>query len=57
MSKRDRNRPGPSALQRAESGASERAGGPVAVPLLGRINGRDRPREQPVDYEECLACQ
>jgi len=43
-------------LQRAESSL---AAGLGVVPVLGKVNGRDRPAEQPatLDYEECLACQ
>ncbi|MDJ0609341.1 MAG: ribonucleoside-diphosphate reductase subunit alpha [Kiloniellales bacterium] len=50
-------------IQRAESGAAAAAGpGVRAVPLVGRVNGADRPSEtEPedgkIDYEECLACQ
>lgn len=44
-------------IQRAEADAAmlRPAGGSVAVPLVGRVNGREQ--RQPVDYEECLACQ
>ncbi len=48
-------------IQRAESGAAASAGpGVRAVPLVGRVNGADRPSgpgEDKIDYEECLACQ
>ena len=50
-------------IQRAESGAAAGAGpGVRAVPLVGRVNGADRPSETGpddarIDYEECLACQ
>ncbi len=45
-------------IQRAESGeAAEAANGVQPVPLMGRVNGADRPAEERVDYEECLACQ
>jgi len=52
-------------MQRAEAGGAEAAparGG--AIPHLGRVNGRERPRDGAAtddagttDYEECLACQ
>jgi ribonucleoside-diphosphate reductase alpha chain len=48
-------------LQRAESAfAATAADG--AVPLVGKVNGRDRPAagaggQAPTDYDECLACQ
>jgi len=54
-------------MQRAEAGAG--AGAPAArggaIPHLGRVNGGERPRAEagdptdsnPIDYEECLACQ
>ena len=59
-------------VQRAESaigdtaraeGAGDTANG--AVPLVGKVNGHDRPAPEPIpgpdanstDYEECLACQ
>lgn len=43
-------------LQRAESALAATAG---VVPVLGKVNGRDKPAAQPasLDYEECLACQ
>jgi len=56
-------------IQRAESGAGEmaaRAPAPapalMGVPVLGKINERDRPlagvaAKSGNDYEECLACQ
>ena len=54
-------------LQRAESSAvSEAQANDRRVPLVGRINGDERPLELPAlsqpakngtDYEECLACQ
>lgn len=57
-------------IQRAESAMSESVAagsGALAIPHLGRINGRERPQGGPpggepnrverIDYEECLACQ
>ena len=46
-------------VQRAESAASEIATSADAqtVPHLGRVNGSDQPADEPIDYEECLACQ
>jgi len=42
-------------IQRAEVVANQDAG-QLAVPHLGKVNGGDQPAE-PIDYEECLACQ
>ena len=42
-------------IQRAESGLGAPA--PKAVPLLGKVNGREQPQAGSTDYEECLACQ
>jgi ribonucleoside-diphosphate reductase alpha chain len=44
-------------IQRAESAAGDSLDGPVAVPLLGRVNGADQAKAGDTDYEECLACQ
>ena len=42
-------------IQRAESAATADI---AHVPHLGRINDRDQPAAgEPIDYEECLACQ
>jgi ribonucleoside-diphosphate reductase alpha chain len=42
-------------VQRAESAAaSDTTLG--AVPMLGKVNGHDKPTER-IDYDECLACQ
>ncbi|HXV31017.1 MAG TPA: ribonucleotide-diphosphate reductase subunit alpha, partial [Sinorhizobium sp.] len=46
-------------LQRAESAVAATAAN-GAVPLVGKVNGRDRPGANapgPADYDECLACQ
>ncbi len=46
-------------LQRAESAVAATAAN-GAVPLVGKVNGRDRPgagAPGPADYDECLACQ
>ena len=42
-------------IQRAEVVANQDAR-QLAVPHLGKVNGGDQPAE-PIDYEECLACQ
>ena len=42
-------------IQRAESGLGDTA--KQAVPLLGKVNGQERPAANAADYEECLACQ
>jgi ribonucleoside-diphosphate reductase alpha chain len=40
--------------QMAQDGASQANG----IPHLGKINGADHaPGEEPIDYDECLACQ
>jgi ribonucleoside-diphosphate reductase alpha chain len=52
-------------MQRAEAGAGAPAARGGAIPHLGRVNGGERPRadtgeptdSNPIDYEECLACQ
>jgi len=44
-------------IQRAESSATGGLEAPAVVPLLGRVNGTDRPKAKETDYEECLACQ
>ncbi len=44
-------------IQRAESSAAAGLEAPAVVPLLGRVNGTDRPKTEGTDYEECLACQ
>ncbi len=46
-------------VHRADSSASEIATSADAktVPHLGRVNGSDQPGDEPIDYEECLACQ
>ena len=45
-------------IQRAESAvAAPVATGAAALPHLGRVNGREQPKTNGADYEECLACQ
>ena len=45
-------------IQRAESAANDGVeAGVRPVPVLGRINGREQPKANGGDYEECLACQ
>jgi len=52
-------------MQRAEAGEAVPAERGGAIPHLGRVNGRERPRDRAdeaaepteTDYEECLACQ
>jgi ribonucleoside-diphosphate reductase alpha chain len=48
-------------IQRAESSLRGRAASETdAVPLVGKINGTDKPAEKTgstTDYDECLACQ
>jgi ribonucleoside-diphosphate reductase alpha chain len=52
-------------VQRAESAMDESVRQDAAngaVPLAGKVNGRDRPGagatdQQSTDFEECLACQ
>jgi ribonucleoside-diphosphate reductase alpha chain len=58
-------------IQRAEVGqeaaqaAGDAAGAAGAIPHLGSINGAERPNgangtsngREPIDYDECLACQ
>ena len=45
-------------IQRAESAvAAPTAPEAAALPLLGRVNGREQPKTNGADYEECLACQ
>lgn len=46
-------------IQRAESGAGASAAAlAAAIPHLGKVNGAERPNgREPIDYDECLACQ
>ena len=45
-------------IQRAESTANMGAGETVKpVPVMGTVNGHDKPKSNGNDYEECLACQ
>ncbi|MEM7224940.1 MAG: ribonucleoside-diphosphate reductase subunit alpha [Pseudomonadota bacterium] len=45
-------------IQRAESSVNMSANGTVKpVPVIGTINGREQPKANGSDYEECLACQ
>ena len=42
-------------LQRAE--VVNKSAKNVKVPLKGKINQNEEPKENELDYEECLSCQ